>query len=282
MSDSTPEPHGGGTPRPDDAAALRRYLLSPPESDEVGDAGEDLAAAVEARCLEDPAFAEALEAEEGELLLDYLHGELDKAEESAVARQYLENPAGRRKVEQMSRLMAEARGRGKTGSRPAGRLATHRRRLWPQALRLPSALSAAALCLIAVTTSIYLIDLARRGGARQRPLPFTLSPEPGTRATGSWLSLRVPAEAGAVELQVQLRPEDQRPAYRVAVRTVEGVVAASSDALAPQTRAGMSLVAFEVPAAALAPGDYELVLLELLPTGAGQEIGRYPFRVVRD
>ncbi len=279
---------------------IRRYLLTGPGDGESDGPEDPLVSRVETRFLADGDFADALEAEEEELILDYLHDELSPVEREQFERLYLVSPAGRSKVDRAGLLLKEARARpvshakpgthAQTGARTSTATAIHHfpgesphsRRRW---LLRPGVLSAvmstAALFLCTASAILYVLDLRVRGELKSASLPFTLSARgPSTRAGGEWLTLNMPAGVRLVELQVSLKPADIRPAYRAVLSTLEGTGVASADGLVPRTGGAVRVVSLKVPAEVLPAGDYELVLSELLPEGEGSEVGRYSFRVV--
>ena len=61
-------------------------------------------------------------------------------------------------------------------------------------------------------------------------------------------------------LQIHLKPRDDYPRFRIALRTGRGEKVLTRDNLQRSRHAGGYAIQFDVPASALAAGDYELEL----------------------
>lgn len=102
-----------------------------------------------------------------------------------------------------------------------------------------------------------------------------------TRAEASRGQLVIPPSAQLARVEIQLEARDAYPQFRAELRTIDGrEVLTRSNLRRRQTTAGSS-VSFDVPASALAAGDYELELQGIPADRSVQELGYYYFRVLR-
>jgi hypothetical protein len=89
--------------------------------------------------------------------------------------------------------------------------------------------------------------------------------------------LIVPRGTRAVRLQLDLERGDDYPGYRVELRTAGGNLVWSRDVTALRSTAAGPAVAISLPAAMLAPGEYELALRGISGKGKFADIGYYYF-----
>src|SRR5262249_48536829 len=79
--------------------------------------------------------------------------------------------------------------------------------------------------------------------------------------------------------EIQLEPRDEFPHFRAELRTRRGGEVLSRGNLARTRTGGAYTVAFDLPASALVPGDYELALKGINGNQPAQDIGFYYFSV---
>ena len=110
---------------------------------------------------------------------------------------------------------------------------------------------------------------------------FTLSPGL-VRGPGEGMKkISVPPGGGRVLLLLDLAVDDYTT-YRAMLKTLEGAELLSAANLRARGVSGRRTVAFNVPAAKLAPGhDYEILLGGKSASGEYEDVGTYNFRVVR-
>jgi hypothetical protein len=82
-----------------------------------------------------------------------------------------------------------------------------------------------------------------------------------------------------VRIEVQLEPRDLYPGYRAELRTRGGDEVLIRSNLARRRSGEAYVVAFEIPASALASGDYELALKGAAPGQALADVGYYYFKI---
>src|SRR5262249_3874537 len=100
-----------------------------------------------------------------------------------------------------------------------------------------------------------------------------------SRAKTTRTELVIPAAAKLTHIEIQLEPRDSYPRFRTKLRTHSGVnVLIVSNLARSQTTAGFG-VSFDVPAAALGAGEYELGLKGITARQAQEDIGYYYFRM---
>jgi hypothetical protein len=110
--------------------------------------------------------------------------------------------------------------------------------------------------------------------AQNRPAPmlgFILSPGLVRGADGQ-RPLRIPADAGTVRLQFDVKRTDGYKTYRAEIQTLDGTRVFSQDSPAP---------VIEIPARVLAADDYVVALKGITTSGATEGLGEYYFTVVR-
>jgi anti-sigma-K factor RskA len=82
-------------------------------------------------------------------------------------------------------------------------------------------------------------------------------------------------------IEIQLEGRDDYPKFRAELRTRSGEELLSRSNLHKHRTPGNDSVVLDVPASALAPGDYELALKGIHPDQSVDDIGYYYFRVLK-
>jgi hypothetical protein len=120
----------------------------------------------------------------------------------------------------------------------------------------------------------------QKAGGAPVPLVASLVLPPGlSRAESRREQLVLNPSAQIAHIEIQLEPGDNYPRFRAELRTLRGEEVLVRGSL-PRRRAtaGYS-VSFDVPATALAEGQYELALKGLLNDQSLQDVGYYYFSV---
>ena len=117
------------------------------------------------------------------------------------------------------------------------------------------------------------------GGGEHPPLLASLLFLPGlSRAESRMQQLTLSSGTQLAQIEIQLEPRDDYPRFRAELHTRGGEEILTRASLPKRrTNAGYS-VSFDVPASALAPGEYELAL-KGLSDGQATDVGYYYFRV---
>jgi hypothetical protein len=130
-----------------------------------------------------------------------------------------------------------------------------------------------------------------RARAAQGPGPSSETPRPPllaslvfvpglSRAESSVQRLVLDPSVQLARIEIQLEPRDDFPRFRAELRTRRGEEVFTQSNLRKRQSSGGSVVTFDVPATALAVGEYELAL-KGLSNGASTDIGYYYFHVER-
>jgi hypothetical protein len=266
------------TVREPDEQRRRQYLLGAlPEEDAVR---------LEREFLADDAAYEDLVALEDDLFHDYARGGLTDGERVQFERRFLRESEGRRRLADARRVQAALQA---PSARPG------------KAVQPSSApwLAAAAALLLASAAAWWAwapdgppIALGPTPGPAASPSPpAAVSPSPTrapvitvlalvpglTRGASGPRRALLPADASVLRLVLELPPGRPPGPYRVVARSAEGAEVWSGEGAA----ASGDTVAVDVPASALAEGDYELVLSALSPGGARRDLADYAFGVLR-
>jgi hypothetical protein len=115
--------------------------------------------------------------------------------------------------------------------------------------------------------------------ATRAPLLASLVFVPGlSRAETPVQQLALSSSAQLAHIEIQLEARDDYPRYRAELHTKRGEEVLIRGNLARRRTAAGSAVVFDVPASALAAGDYELALRGMA-NGRQTDIGYYYFRV---
>lgn len=272
-----------------DRSELRAYLL--------GGLDEARASALEARYVADPAWLDAIAAEEHVLLDDALADRLTVAERARFVAHYLPSPVHRDRF-------AIAAGLRDRASRRTPAVATGRFYGW---MAMAAAVILASLWIVSrpgPSPTREPAPTTARGPARE-PAPSPAreparGPDPGQTPSPDRRSAGFPGQARAL-LAVTLAPLTTRGAggdvltlprrgvdldlrleglpgegdqrYQVEVETVDGAVVWRGEASAAAAGSGL-LAIVRMPAEAVVVDDYVVVV-----TAAGDERGRYALRV---
>ena len=235
---------------------------------------------IEERYFADDAFFVLACACEQDLIRDYLLKKLSPEDLRSFERKYLTSPGLREKVEFCAAIASVTRSlpapvRAHAGMRP---------RVWQLA-------AAAAVLVGFVLIGWQQIRIARmeaqlhqlksRGApelAANTPPPpnipsFALRPALDRDGRSSPLVLRIPPDAGSVQLFTEIEPGNEVPAYRAAL-----TVPAGAELWSGFVPGGSRLVALTLPAAALPRGDYVLTL----DARHGVAHQTYSFRIERE
>ncbi len=294
-----------------DEVLLQKYLL--------GTLSEEEEVQVEDRAFADAGYLGVIEAAEADLIDAYVRGELPSADRRRFEARFFLSPQRRSKVEfarALARVAAESDISPVAVARPSAWQAfLEMLRSWNPAMQFAAGM--AVLVLVAGTSWLAIRNGAmrsqvatlqaeqreavrREAGLRQqlgeRAAPESQKP-PATsehtpllaslvflpnvvRSAGTVPQMTLTSGAQLAHLEIQLEPRDDFPHFRAELRTRAGEDVLSRANLTRRRTDGGYAVAFDVPASALAAGDYELALKGI----AGDQttdIGYYYFRVRR-
>ncbi len=279
---------------PDDAL-LRRYLL--------GDATAEETAGVERHLLTAAEGLERIEAAEADLLDAAARDELPAAERERVLARLASTRAGRARLA-FSRDLAHLSD-GLSDTQPSLHMPLVRP-LPPAPRQRPRAVSprraaiaaiAAGLAAVAVAGWLALRTVEKPPATAAAPpspsAPASATAHPAVAAVVFELSLAT-ARGGAtqptlqlapgtrsVTLRIQLEEGESYRAYGAMVHDAGGRTVASARGLQPRGTAGGPRIAFEVAAAALPPGRYEVAVEGEKSGGAPEAVGFQEFAVAR-
>jgi hypothetical protein len=278
-----------------DETLLMKYLL--------GGLAEEEQVRIEDRAFADPAFMDALQAAEADLIDAYVQGELTAFDRRAFEYRFLVSPVRRSKVE-FARALAQVGGETK-----AFEFATDEpvwKRLfafgagWSPAVQ--AAAASAVLIVAAAATWLTFENATLRSRiagleARQHQL------EEQSRAQGPTASrtpvaslifaaglsraetrrnvLELGSSTEIARIEIQLEARDDYPRYRAELRTSSGEDVMTQNNLSSSGPAGQASVVFNTSADLLRSGSYELALKGVAPGNRVEDIGYYYFRVVR-
>ena len=290
-----------------DEVVLVKYLLGNlSESDQVK---------VEDRAFADADYLAALEASEADLIDNYVRGGLSQADRRAFEGQFLTSPNRRSKVE-FARALARVAAESTDIQRPVSRQTfISLIRAWSPPLRFATAF-AAVICIAgplwlllqnaAMRSRIAILENQRhnletsqqalrrqldeeqgRAAQSQKQQPTGIAPAvaalvllPGlSRAETAAEELVLSPSAQIAHIEIQLEARDDYPRYRVELRTRRGEDVLSRGNLPRRRTTTGYAVSFDVPASALAAGEYELSLKGVTGSQAAVDIGYYYFGV---
>jgi hypothetical protein len=275
----------------------------------LGELSEEEQSAFERACLGDDSIFEELLAVEAELTDDYVRGDLVGTRRTAFEKRLLNSPDSAKQLRLARLITQNDPSRRVFSAKPLQPTKTNR---WFSAawLSAPNRLIAAgAVALVVVGISAGLLLWKERGfqpSAKVAPVPpptssqrAALSPPSaaspssskstlliatfviaggGERDTGSVNEIKVPADAGRVQLRVDL-VGSQYSMYRASLQTIGGRPTLSLlDVKASPARAGQILT-IQLPATDLPQGDSILTVTGVLRNDATPEVvGRYFIR----
>ena len=282
-----------------DEKLLVRYLL--------GELSEPEQAEVEDRAFADPAYLNALDAAEADLIDAYVRGELRESERRAFERRFFTSPGRRGKVE-FARALATLASELKADETAAAVRPPFWRSLFQ--FRFAAALAAlvctAGLSWLAFQNSEFRArtaalerQLSREQG-RARTLaaelqkqrePAAAAPAPTpviaalvllpglSRAENRRAELVLNPGAQLAHIEIRLEVRDDFPRFRAELRSRAGEEILALGNLPVRRASAGNSVGFDVPAAALPAGDYELALKGIAPGRPAEDIGYYYFNV---
>lgn len=290
-----------------DEVLLVKYLL--------GDLSETEQVQVEERAFADAEYLGALEAAEADLIDNYVRGGLSQSERRAFERRFLTSPSRWSKVE-FARALARVAAESTQPERQASRQTWFSFIWgWTPALRFAAAF-AVLICIAGPSWLIFQnaamrsrmtvlesqrheLEIREQGLRRQlgegQSRAGIAQPQPSTGASPiiaslvllSGLSraetrveqLVLPASAQIAHIEIQLEARDDYPRFRAELHTRRGEEVLTQGNL-PRRRASAGYtVSFDVPASALAAGEYELSLKGIAGNQAAVDIGYYYFGV---
>lgn len=227
---------------------------------------EDQRDALEDRWVEDSALYEQLRNAEVDLLDAYARGELSPADRERVSKYLLASPIQRRKL-LFARTLRD------TFPAPARRSIAWR-----------GIASAAAIVLLAGSAAW----LAWQNAAMRRELAATPAPRPSAEsvyvaearmdttrgAAPSITQVRLPAGSQILRLDLEIAPGDEAQVLSASVGR-DGRAVWSEEPIRAERRSFGFVASVWVPAAALAPGEYEIKL-----SAGGALVDYYRFRLI--
>jgi hypothetical protein len=290
--------------------AMRRYLL--------GTLSEADQADLEQQFLRDDAVYEQLLAYEDELLVDYARGGLTPDDRRRVAARLIVSDSDAERVA-FARLLAEKLSAGAGPDSAAAQYTAAPPTRWRMWRPLPAWSTAAAASLLVAGWLAgddmrlrRAVDAARGAQAQQAqqtvdelaalrndrdrlareldasrrtpvaPTIVSLSLVPGAlRSAGSVPQMRLPAPPAALRIQLSLPPAAAYAEYRATLRNAEGTTVWSESGLAGPRGNRNEPLAITVPAALLAPNDFELIVEGRSRAGSFEEAADYYFGVRR-
>jgi hypothetical protein len=259
-----------------DDELLRSYLL--------GELTGEEAERLEGRLLAEDDLFELSEAVEADLLEEYAQGSLAPAERERVQRRLASSPRGRERLAMTRALRLLAAGGSGRGAIlpfvPHAREPARPRLRWIVALAA-GLLVAAGLAWLALVRPPVAQRVAERPAPPLAPVPRahevpkapappapTVAPEPvkavfqlsllSLRGAESREKLRVPADAGTVELQISVEGMEDFQTFHLTVRDRNGKIAKEERGLKPRTLKGARAIVLDLPADLLPAGKYEI------------------------
>jgi hypothetical protein len=264
---------------------IRRYLL--------GLLGQEQAAELEEQLLIDGELYEELLIAEDELVDQFLSGEMSEPEREAVEAHFLRAPG---RQEQLlfagalkKYLAANApqavdapRAQHETTDESCSRQRQKKTFLLSRLFaRNPAlAVSLAGALVLMIVGGLWLANrIVNRPHQPQTVWAIELTPGL-VRDDGVIKSFAVPANTDAVRLQLDLA-EDQHKSYEAVILDIDGRIVTSGNNIKAESISGRHMVLVDVPAALLTPGDYRVRLSGLSANGSVENLGSYPFKVLK-
>jgi hypothetical protein len=268
----------------DDESLVMRYLL--------GDLSGEERTVLDQRFLVESELLECSEALEDQLIRDALRGELPPDQQARFENHFLSFPELRRKYE-LTQAMIVVAGVGAPGPAiaaipPLSKPAFYKWNVWKLvAIAAGVAIVILAWQYLSLRSTLRYREEAIRGlelkdaDRHALTLSFVLAPGLERRQDSKPRRLQIPAAARAVRLQLDFETSVQHSVYAAVLRAVDGDREVwGQGSLAAGQSAGLRNVVLEIPAAALAVGDYVLTL-NTADTGRPQLVESYSFGVVR-
>jgi hypothetical protein len=266
---------------------MREYLL--------GQASQEDSSRFEERLLADSVLYEELLIVEDELSDQYLSDELSQAERQSFETYFLLAPERQQKFRFARALYKYVNSAGAlepqetaaTGSpfdeAPEVTIAPKRTffSFLPTVNPIVSYSLMAAMLLIVGGIFWALINNWQRQTTQQSDTVLTVLLTPGlTRDGGELKRVAIRSGTGTVQLQLEL-PRDEYRSYRAIVLSSDRSEVWNGVNLHADEQDGIKLVAANVPASVLSPGDYQVRLSGQLLSGSFEDIADYRFRIAR-
>jgi hypothetical protein len=264
---------------------IRQYLL--------GILAQEHAVELEERLLIDRELYEELLIAEDELVDQFLNGEIPDGERETVETHFLRAP-GRQEQLLFARALKkyvsahapqavkDPGARQEARESPSDERDREKEsllsRLFPRSPALVFSLACALLLIV-----VGGIWLSNRLGSRpnQPQTVWAVELTPGLqRDDGGIRNFAIPANIDAVRLQLDLA-ENQYQSYEAVVLDVDGRSVTTRKNLKAQSANGHQIVPVDVDPALLAPGDYRVKLSGLSAGGSLENLGSYPFKVLK-
>jgi hypothetical protein len=245
----------------------------------------------------DDARFDQLVALEDELMYDYLQGGLSRDDRRRFEERFLVSPDDRHRADFAGALLTAVGG---------GRRTVTASPVMPNAGRW---LAAAAVVVLAagtwVATELITLrnerrqfDVARAAeqtaprAANERAATVPAPARPPSvialaltaglvRGAGELKQVVIPPDTDLLQLELELKRDGGYGSYRAALQNADGRDVWSQAALTAEPRGGRQVVVARVPATAVAPGAYELILSGVTTSGAAEEAGAYQFSIGR-
>jgi hypothetical protein len=120
----------------------------------------------------------------------------------------------------------------------------------------------------------------QRPSAESAPVIASLVLASGiSRAQSKVERLALDPSVQMAHIEIELDSRDEFPRFRAGLHTRNGTEILTFGSLPRRRTATGNVVSFDVPASALATGEYELALQGLSPGQSSQDVGYYYFRV---
>lgn len=251
-----------------------RYLLGElPERDRRG---------FEERYFADDALFESVCAVEDELIASYLRGELRFWKRRKFRREYLADPRRRRRLEFVANLLDVSRRPSLTPERFRGTISS-----WPKAFPVLAAL--VLVTCVGWAWAVFRERQAENETAQLRTavptrlnqvFSIVLAPGQlrGSRGPQPW---RIPRGTEQVRVQLKIPAGGPERGYRARIQTPDGDEVWFSSGLFARFANGVMVVTLELPAAAVAGGDYVVRLDGPSQSGGFESLEDFAFSVAR-
>jgi hypothetical protein len=266
--------------------AIRQYLL--------GILAPEQTVELEERLLIDGELYEELLIAEDELVDQFLSGEMPDGERETVETHFLRAPARQEQLlfaqalkkyvsTNAPQAVDDPGARQETaGESPSGERGREKKsllsRFFPRSPAL--AFSLACALLLIIVGGIWLANRIRNRPNEPRTV-WAIELAPGLqRDNGGIRNFAIPANIDAVRLQLDLA-ENQYQSYEAVVLDVDGRSVTTRKNLKAQSANGHQIVPVDVDPALLAPGDYRVKLSGLSAGGSLENLGSYPFKVLK-
>lgn len=241
---------------PHDEQALIHYLL--------GQGSDPERAAIEQRYFADPAYLEALEITEEDLIENYWRGRLSNQEREWFEKFYLNSPARRRKAEISTAFLSVM-------DKPS-----EKRVFWAAAFQRRWLFAALAIPILVLLPGWWLYI---RWSAPHIVSALLVSQ---TRsATGRANSIIVPQSAAIIRLRCDVLIEGASGSSRAILEDADERSLLAGEVKVLREFSGHALIQVELPAHHITPGDYILRIEPTAPDPSPRASTSYSLRIVR-